>query len=410
MRYVIIGTSAAGLAAAEALRKWVRTGSITLISDESHLPYSRPLLTYLLGREIKPEKSFLKSQDYFDQWGFDAALGAPVVRVKPEAREVHLGGGGVVSFDKLLIASGAKPRLLGIPGEDLAGVYTLRHLSDIQRLEEGLPRGGAVAVVGAGAVGLKAAEALIRRGNRVILVEAEPRALPGLLDQTGADLLHQALVGQGIELHFGVHPVGIWEKNGQIKGLVLNTGKTVAADAVLVAIGVRPRTEFLSDTALDRPEGILVNPFMQTEYPDIFAAGDCACPPHLLTGKPTAYQIWPAAVAQGEVAGANMAGAGRRYDGLLPQNSISLKGFKIITGGHLKPDTADGEIFSELDRRRGHYRRLVFQDGCLVGVTLAGPKAVDAGIYLHIIARKVPVKDLPVDIRSTDFHPGRLWS
>jgi len=113
-------------------------------------------------------------------------------------------------------------------------------------------------------------------------------------------------------------------------------------------------------------------------------------------------------VAQGQVAGANLAGGWRRYDGILPQNSISLKGFRIITGGHFAPDTQDGEIFSELDRRRRHYRRLVFQEGRLVGVTLVGP-VTDAGIYFQIMAQKIQVDTLPADPHGADFHPGRLW-
>ncbi|MDI6852869.1 MAG: FAD-dependent oxidoreductase [Deltaproteobacteria bacterium] len=410
MRYVIIGTSAAGLAAAETIRQRDRQGGITLISDEPHLPYSRPLLTYLLGREVDAEKIFLKSHDYFDRWGFEPRLGAPVLKVKPESREVHLEGGETVLYDKLLIASGASPRLLGIPGEDLAGVYTLRNLADVENLEKGLPPGGSVAIVGAGAVGLKAAEALIRRGNRVTLLEAESRPLPHLLDQTAAGLLHQVLTSLGVESHFGVRPVGLMEKKGRLNGLLLDNDNTVTADAVIIAVGVRPRNEFLAGTGLDRPEGIPVSPFMETGHRHIFAAGDCACAPHFLTGEPAAYRIWPAAVAQGEIAGANMTGAGRRYDGILPRNSISLKGVKIIAGGLLEPDGKDGEVFNELDRSRGHYRRLVFQNGCLVGVTLAGPKAADAGIYFQIMARKVPVKDLPVDIRSAAFHPGKLWA
>jgi nitrite reductase (NADH) large subunit len=410
MRYVIIGASAAGLAAAEALRKWDRSGSITLISDEPHLPYSRPLLTYLLGREIRPEQIFLKSQDYFDRWGFTPLLGTPVMRVQPEAREVRLADGGAVAYDKLLIASGAKPRLLGIPGQDLHGVYTLRHLSDLRRLEEGLPQGGAVAVVGAGAVGLKAADALAHRGLQVHLLARGSQPLTQVLDPVAAELLQEAIKGLGIELHLHSWPEAVLRKNGRVEALALNNDRVIPVQGVLFSVGVQPRIEFLADADLADPGGILVDRFMQTAQPDIYAAGDCTKPHHLITGARAAFHIWPAAVAQGEVAGANMAGAGRAYDGILPQNSISFKGFKIITGGHLKPDTADGEVFSELDRRRGHYRRLVFQEGRLVGVTLAGPEAVHAGIYFQLIARKVPVKELPFDITTTDFHPGRLWA
>jgi nitrite reductase (NADH) large subunit len=408
MQYVIIGTSAAGLAAAERLRQWDRSGSITLISDEAHLPYSRPLLTYLLGREIKQEQIFLKSPTYFEKWGFETLLGEAVTQVDPEARAVHLAGGRVCPFDRLLIASGAEPRLPGLPGQDLEGVFTLRHLADVQRLDAGLSPGGAVAVVGAGAVGLKAAEALIRRGDRVSLVEAEPHALPRLLDQTGADFLHQALTDLGMELHFGAQPVGILGDQGRVRGLALASGEIIVAEAVLLAIGVRARTAFLSGTGLDRPEGIAVNPYMQTEYPHIFAAGDCTCPRHLLTGELAAYQIWPAAVAQGEIAGANMAGAGRRYDGVLPMNSISLTNFKVITGGQAAAEGDGLEVVADFDRKRGHYRRLVFQEGRLVGVTLLGALA-DAGIYFQIMAQKLPVEQLPVDIRSRDFHAGKLW-
>src|SRR3974377_68648 len=122
MRYVIIGTSAAGLAAAEVLRARDRGGDITLIGEEMHLPYSRPLLTYLLGREIQPQQIFLKSAAYFTEWGFTPLLGEPVVRVEPGACEVRLAGGKTVSFDRLLIASGARPSLPDIPGLGLQGV------------------------------------------------------------------------------------------------------------------------------------------------------------------------------------------------------------------------------------------------------------------------------------------------
>ncbi|MGQ9688537.1 MAG: NAD(P)/FAD-dependent oxidoreductase [Desulfobaccales bacterium] len=408
MRYVIIGTSAAGLAAAEMVRARDPQGSITLISEEVHLPYSRPLLTYLLGREITPDKIFLKSADYFAAWNFTPKLGQAVVKVEPQARTVHLAEGEILPFDRLLIASGAKARLPDIPGEDLPGVYTLRNLADIGRLEAGLTPGTPVAVVGGGAVGLKTAEALTQRGNPVTLIEVEPRLLPRLLDQTAAELLEQVLRDQGVTLLLEVRPAAVLERQGRAAGLALEDGREVTAGAVIFAVGVEPRGEFLAGTGLAEPEGIPVNSFLQTRQAHIYAAGDCALPRHLLTGEPTAYQIWPAAVAQGQVAGVNMTEGQRRYDGILPMNSISLKGFRLITGGHFTPDTQDGEIFTELDRQRRRYRRLVFQAGRLVGVTLVG-EVEQAGIYFQIMSQKLPRRDLPVDLGSRHFHPGSLW-
>src|SRR4030042_693779 len=164
MRYVIIGASAAGCQAAETLRRYAPGDSITLISDEFRPLYSRPLLTYLLSGEVSPDRIWLKEKDYFNRWGFTPLLGEAVVRVAPQSREVYLASKKAIPYDRLLIASGARPRLPGVPGEALEGGYPLRNLADWQRLEAGLEGVRAVAVVGAGAGGLKAAGALGRRG------------------------------------------------------------------------------------------------------------------------------------------------------------------------------------------------------------------------------------------------------
>ncbi len=408
MRSVIIGTSAAGLAAAEVLRARDREGSISLISEEVHLPYSRPLLTYLLGREIQPDKVFLKSADYFTEWGFTPVLGEPVVQVDPEAHEVRLSGGQTVPYDRLLIASGAKPRLPDIPGLDLEGVFTLRHLADVDRLQEGLSEGGTVVVVGAGAVGLKVADGLASRGLTVRLLARGAQPLTRILDPVSAEMLMEVVKEKGIDLHLHSWPEAVLGEKGRVTGVALNDHRELKAQAVIFSVGVEPRVEFLAGTALGDKEGIRVDSFMRTSIPDIFAAGDCCLPHHLITGQPAAFHIWPAAVAQGQVAGANLAGGRRRYDGILPQNSISLKGFRIITGGHFAPDTEDGEIFTELDRQARRYRRLVFQEGRLVGVTLVG-EVEQAGIYFQIMAQKLPKASLVADPRGAGFHPGRLW-
>jgi NAD(P)H-nitrite reductase large subunit len=408
MRYVIIGTSAAGLAAAEVLRARDREGSIILVSEEEHLPYSRPLLTYLLGREIEPDKIFLKPPDYYANMGFTPLLGKPVVQVDPEAHEVILSGGQAVPYDRLLIASGARPRLPDIPGLDLEGVYTLRHLADIQRLEAGFPEGGTVVVVGAGAVGLKVADGLTSRGLRVRLLARGAQPLTRILDPVSAELVMQVVKEKGIDLHLHSWPEAVLGENGRVTGVALNVNRELQTQAVLFSVGVEPRVEFLAGTGLAHQEGIRVDSFMRTSVPDIFAAGDCCVPRHLISGQPEAFHIWPAAMAQGQVAGANLAGGWRRYDGILPQNSISLKGFRLITGGHFTPDTEDGEIFTELDRQRRRYRRLVFQEGRLVGVTLVG-EVEQAGIYFQIMSQKLPMDSLVADPRGSGFHPGGLW-
>jgi nitrite reductase (NADH) large subunit len=400
MRYVIIGASAAGCKAAETLRRYAPDSPITIISDEAQPLYSRPLLTYVLSGEVALEKVWLKGEDYFRQWNFAPVLGEPVVRVDPPAHAVHLLGGRHLPYDRLLIASGARPRLLGLKGEELSGVYTLRTLADWRRLAAGLPREGRVVVVGAGAVGLKTADALARRGLTVTLVARGAQPLSRVLDPTAAALLHAALTRMGIETVYHAWPEAIWGEAGRVRALTLNDGRELPCQAVLFSIGVAPNVEFLAGTNLATAEGITVDHQLATADPHIFAAGDCAHAYHLLTGERAGYHIWPAAVAQGRVAGANLAGAGLAYDGLLPQNSLSLRGFHIITGGLGPQDAAGCDTVSALDERRGLYRSFIYREGKLVGLTLVGA-VEDAGIYFQLMAQQLPVQRA--------INPGLLW-
>ncbi len=401
MRFVIIGASAAGCQAAETLRRYAPQSPITLVSEEPRPLYSRPLLTYLLSGEVPRDRIWLKDDDYFRQWGFDAVLGEAVIRVDPRAREVRLASGRALPYDRLLIASGARPRRPGIPGEDLTGVFTLRTLADLQRLEAGLPADAPVAVVGAGAVGCKAAEALAHRGLKVILLEAEARALPRVLDGAAAALLHQALARQGVDLNLQARPAAVLGDRGRVRALVLADGREVAAGAALFATGVLPNLEFLEGAGLTGEGGLTVDALLKTADPHIYAAGDCTRAPHFLTGAPAYYPIWPVAAAQGRIAGANLAGARLAYAGVLPQNSISLGGFHLISGG-LGPAEAgeDCEIVTELDKHRGRYRRLVYRQGRLVGLTFVG-EIEDAGLYFQLMARQLPIQE-PVT-------PGQMW-
>ncbi|MBM4294035.1 MAG: NAD(P)/FAD-dependent oxidoreductase [Deltaproteobacteria bacterium] len=407
-RHVIIGASAAGLAAAEVIRARAPESLITLISDEGHRPYSRSLLTYLLSGEVPVDQVWLRGPDYFQKWGLEAILGDKVIQVDPAAREVRLGSGRVMTYDGLIIASGARPRLPGIPGEDLPMVFTLRTLADWRRLDACLPEAGTATVVGAGAVGLKAAEALVRRGLTVNLLEMGPHPLPHLLDPTSARLLNDAVASWGVRLHCRTCPLAVVADRGRVKGLALDDNREIPTDAVILAVGVAPNTDFLTGAGLAEPGGVVVDEYLATPDPHIYAAGDCILPHRLLTGRREAYQIWPAAVDQGRIAGINLTGGRTPYRGLLPQNSLSLQGFHLITGGLGPQETGDCEVWEELDERRGRYRRLTFRDDRLVGVTLAGD-IEDAGIYFAVMAQQLPLSRLPADPRRRDFHPGKLW-
>ena len=247
MRYVIIGASAAGCKAAETLRRYAPDSPITVISEEAQPLYSRPLLTYLLSGEVSPEKVWLQGEDYFREWDLDPVLGEPVVRVDPAAHAVHLLGGRAIPYDRLLIASGARPRLLGLKGEELCRRLHPAHPGRLAAAG-GRParRPAGVVVVGAGAVGLKTADALARRGLPVTLVARGAQPLSRVLDPAAAALLQTAITRMGIEIIYHAWPEAIWGEAGRVRALTLNDGREIPCQAVLFSIGVAPNVEFLA--------------------------------------------------------------------------------------------------------------------------------------------------------------------
>ena len=407
MRYVIIGNSAAGLAGAETIRRLQPQAPISIISDEPYPPYCRPLLTYLLGGNIQEKDLWLKAGDYYQHWRFTPVLGKRVVRVDAAAKAVELAGGDMVPYDRLLITSGARPTLPNIPGQDLPGVFTVRTLENFRAMQQMLRPEMRLVVIGSGLVGIKTAQALAHRGYDVTLVARKSQVLSNLLDETAAALLHQALTGIGVKIRFHSTPAAISGENGRVKSVVLTDGAEIPADLVIIGIGVIPNTEFLDGAGLSNPSGLTVDQHLRTEHEDIFAAGDCVQPFDRLSGEKTYFAIWPAAVEQGRLAGANMAGHERTYGGLLAQNTLYVGDTRVIAGGLIRPAEATCEVHSHHDPVSRSYRRLIIQDDRLVGVILVG-QVEDAGVYLHLIYNRTPLASLPADPRRRGFQVGRL--
>ncbi len=408
MHYVIIGNSAAGLAGAETIRRLDSRGRITIISDEPHRAYCRPLLTFLLGGEVDEDGLWLHDPDYYRRWNFTPKLGQRAVAVNPGQKKVTLAAGESVSYDKLLVASGARPTLSGISGEDLGGVFTVRLLDRLQELRRRLTESSRVAVIGSGLVGIKTAQALAHKGCDVTLLARKGQVLSTLLDPTAADILHRALEKCGVKLKFGAVPEVLVGRQGNVCGVGLQGGEELPAEVAVVGIGVVPNTAFLAEAGLDDARGLRVDENMQTGVEDIFAAGDCVRPPDCLTKAPTYFAIWPAAVEQGRLAGVNMAGHTRPYGGVLAQNSFYVGGVRVVAGGETLPRDPDCEVVCQHDARSGRYRRLVIKDDRLRGVILAGAVA-DAGVYMQLIYNQTPLSRLGTDIRRPDFQVGRLW-
>jgi 3-phenylpropionate/trans-cinnamate dioxygenase ferredoxin reductase subunit len=315
---VIIGASLAGAKAAEALRDDGFTGSIVLLGTETELPYERPPLSkgYLLGKADK-SSIYVHDEHWYAGHGVDLRLGTTASAVDRSAGRVDLDGGSL-SYDRLLLTTGAQPRVLPVPGADLDGVHYLRTASDSEALATALaPVPGEdtnVVIVGAGWIGLEVAAAAREKGGAVTVLEVEPTPLHR---QVGPELglvfadLHRA---HGVEFRFGDGASELLGQGGRVTGVRTTGGAELPADVVVVAIGAAPDVTLAAAAGLEVDNGILVDAMLQTSDPRIFAAGDVANQVHPLLGRRVRVEHWANALHGGPAAARSMLGQRVPYD------------------------------------------------------------------------------------------------
>ncbi len=308
-RVVIVGGGAAGNAAAETLRAEGYEGEIVLVGAEPSLPCDRPNLSKdFLAGSAPEEWVFLRTADFYRAHRITLALGTPATGLDPAARELKLADGRVLAWDALLLATGAVPRRLTIPGADLAHVFTLRSLADCRAIIARAGTARSAVVVGASFIGLEAAASLATRGLAVAVVAPETLPMVNVLGpELGAFLkgLHEA---HGVGFHLGTTPQAI-----TAQGVTLANGTELKADLVIVGIGVRPETGLAEAAGLATGNGVLVDEFLATSVPGIFAAGDIASwPARWGHGQPNGERLriehWVVAERQGKIAARNMLG------------------------------------------------------------------------------------------------------
>ncbi len=307
---VIVGTGAAGSAAAETLRREGYRGTITLLGADAEAPYDRPNLSkdYLAG--TAPEEWIpLRSRDYYQEQGIVLRTGTRVASIDVKARTVVLEGAEAIPFGALLLATGARPRRLDIVGAELPHVLTLRSLADSRALIERAKAASRAVVIGAGFIGLEVAASLRTRGIEVHLVAPDARPLERVLGAELADMIRDIHESHGVVFHLGTQPTAIREGH-----VVLATGESLAADLVVVGVGVTPETELAARAGLTVDRGVNVNAYLQTSDPGIFAAGDLARWPDPHTGALIRVEHWTVAQRQGQTAARNMLGAREPFD------------------------------------------------------------------------------------------------
>jgi NAD(P)H-nitrite reductase large subunit len=398
-RLVITGNGGAAISALKAIRSTSKSHRITLISDEDCPAYSPVLTTYYLAGSIPYRTMFLCNRDFYRRHGVKAILGDRVVAVEPQNQRVVLAGGDAVLYDELLVATGSTVAVPPIPG--VGECLTLWTAAEARRLREQARHARTVAVVGAGLIGMQIADALWRRGRRIVVIEMQERVLPRVMDRDGAAIVADRLRGAGVELRLGEHVREVVDGDGR-KELLLASGDVVQAEAVVFATGVRPNAGMLDGSGVRLSPGVEVDEGGRTSVEHIFAAGDVAQGRDPVTGRWQVNATWTNAVEGGWVAGLNMAGGTASRWRSSRVNVLSPLGLPIASLGMVEPEEGGDD---EVVRRNGSsYQRLVFRHGRLVGAVLVG-EIETAGILSNLIDREGLLPQVEARLRQRSaFH------
>ncbi len=312
--FVIVGAGAAGNAAAETLRNEGFGGRIVMVTPEKHLPYDRPNLSkeFLAGK-AKVEWIPLRSSEFYEKEQIEVLTERAVVSVDPGKKSVALSNGEALSYDRLLLASGSRPRALTIPGAELDGVFLLRSRDDTEAIIGALDGARTAVVIGASFIGLEVAAALIERKLKVHVVAPETVPMARILGEPLGNYVRSLHEKHGVTFHLGVKPAGV-DGAGRVRSVKLSNGTALSADLVIAGIGVTPAVEYLAGTSLVVEGQVPVDERLRTSEKDIFAAGDIAAAPYAPLGQRIRVEHWAVAERQGQHAARSMLGSDAPYD------------------------------------------------------------------------------------------------
>jgi len=409
-KYLIIGNSASGIGAAEAIRQVDKDGALTIVSKEPYPAYSRPLISKYLAGERTLEGILFRPLDFYDQNNILFLPGKKVTHIELDDRTAWLEDNEQIAWEKLLLAVGGKPIFPKMKGSDKRGVFTFTNLDDAKAVDRFLDNARKAVVIGGGLIGISVTEALVKRGVDVIVVEMKERILNTILDQQASLMAEEILKQASVEIVTG-HTVVEINGRESVEGATLDNGDTMPCDLLLVAIGVLPRSELALDAKLEINRGIVVDHHMTTNHPNVYACGDVAEAYDFVYGENRLSPIWPNAYIGGRVAGFNMADIDTKYPGGTAMNSLSYFGIDITSAGIPTAPNNDGyEIISR--QESNIYQKVILKDNLIVGMTFV-ENIEKSGIIFGLMRDKVNVgsfkQSLLADNFGLAFFPRALW-
>jgi phenylglyoxylate dehydrogenase epsilon subunit len=403
-KYLIIGSSHAGLSALDAIRLQDKEGALTLVTQESCFPYSPTILPYVLSGQARPDKVFLRDQESLDGLSVAFKPGTRLVAVDGRSRQVTLQSGEKIEYEKMLLATGAAPKRPPVEGLETVPHHVLRTLEDAVNLRSTIRKDGTAVVLGAGLIGLHAAENLAKGGMRVAVVEALSQVLPGYFDEEASQMIYRAFSENGVTIL-------LTEKVSSVKGtggettLSLASGGSLSAGLIVVATGVHPRVEYLAGSGVRVDQGILVDERMRTSVTGIWAAGDVAQAKGFFEPSKILNATLPNAVEQGRIAGMDMVDdpALRVYLGSVALNTYKFFGHRAFSVGITREEEGC-EVEKTMVPESFRYQKLVFRGDHLVGASGINSD-LDPGVMYQLIRRTAYLGDVkarfcvsPVDI------------
>ncbi len=409
VRYLIVGGGLAGGSAVEAIRERDREGRIILVASEPHLPYDRVPLSkqYLMGR-IKREQLFLQNVEFYKQAQVEILTASRVERIDLTNRIAVLDGGRELHFDRILLATGGRPRHLPIPGDDLPGIFYLRTIDDSEAIQEAIAKAKRAVIVGGGFIGSEIAAACAQKGVDTTIIEAQPTLLNAALDPETARWVTQYFEARGVHVLTNAKAARFIGENGRVTGIELTGGEKIPGDFVAVGIGIQPNTELAKEAGLPVENGIVVGESLEVDGRGVYAAGDVANFSSPVFKKHLRVEHYDVAVKHGRLAGANMAGAHESFMEL-PYFFSYLFKLRIEVWG----DTTQRELVVrrgplQLTEKGGFAQFYLSKDIVQAYVSVNRPSK-DAEIAQKLIQQRKKIQNAPL-LRDDSFELSRLVS
>ena len=365
---VIVGNGVAGVTAARIIKEKNSKARVSIYTDEIHQYYPRPRLYDVLSGEVTPSEIYVFSGKWYENSGIQVHLKKKAVGLDFDRKELLLENGSRVDYDRLVLASGGHSFIPPIKGVDKTGVFALRSIKDALTIREFTKKSKKAIVIGGGLLGLEFATSLRKLVQQVEVVEIFPRLLPRQLDQYGAAILKNRIASRGIDFILGAKTVEILGRD-IVSGIQLDSGVEVSGDLVLVSAGMRSNVQLAMEAGIKVNRGVVVDGYLRSSADDVYAIGDVA----EFEGR--VYGIIPAAVDQARIAAKNVLEEEKEvYTGSIPSNMLKIVDIDLASMGIVNPEEDRYEEIKRIDDEKGIYKKLVLDQGKIVGAIILGDR------------------------------------